>query len=79
MRRQHAVHHRQAGHQRDPDLDQRYARASRDGEHEGDEKNETDLEEDGDSHNERDEHDRPVNTTFAEQVDERARYACGSP
>jgi hypothetical protein len=60
MRRQHSVHHRQACHERDPDLDERHAGAARDGEHEWYEQDEPDLEKDGDPDDERDEHDRPT-------------------
>src|SRR5258705_3999321 len=72
------MHHRQPGHQRDTDLDERHPRAPGDSEHQRDEQNEPHLEEDRDSNDEGDEHDRPMHAPFSEEVDQRYGDARGS-
>ena len=78
MRRHQAVHDREAGEQRDADLDQRHAGAARDDEDERREQDEADLEEERDADEEGRDHHRPVHTGLAERVDQRARDAVGA-
>ncbi|RWW89929.1 hypothetical protein BHE74_00001485 [Ensete ventricosum] len=70
VRRHQAVHRREAGEQRDTDLDQRHTSAARDNKHQRDQQYKTDLEEQRDAHQERGEHHGPLNLFLAEGADQ---------
>ncbi len=63
-------HRREAGEQRDADLDQRHAGAARDDKHQRDQQHKTDLEEQRDAHQERGEHHGPLDLFLAEGADQ---------